>query len=299
MALAPILILNGKRVSNIDELRSAHDFEKLQIAAEHGRLLNWLRFHHYADLANDVESLLSYKDDPSFFEDVCHVLGIQCPKEYSALGKQMPSAIEYETELLPLMRQIIVNMLATYRLRNTDIEKNIVPTDENIKSENADDNIAFSDGLFEKQDFTILGLSMRAEEALKKAGITNLEQLCTTTPAELAKRSCGQLTIREIEQLLGNYSLRLGMRRKEINKLRFLIMPEGDDTIDGMCWLCEWLLEEQERFVVGQAMFRFNGKNGTETKTADVSGKVISIWVFEGIDWNVGLPIGMIEIDDL
>ena len=76
-------------------------------------------------------------------------------------------------------------------------------------------------------------------------------------------------------------------------------MPEGDNTIDGMCWLSEWLLEKQERFVVGQAMFRFNGKNGTETKTADVSGKVISIWVFEGIDWNVGLPIGMIEIDDL
>ena len=79
MALAPILILDGKRISNLDDLQSANDFAKLQLAAENGRLLKWLKFHHYDDIAADVESLSEYKDDPSFFEDVCHILDIKNP----------------------------------------------------------------------------------------------------------------------------------------------------------------------------------------------------------------------------
>ena len=297
MALAPILILNGKRVSNIDELRSAHDFEKLQIAAEHGRLLNWLRFHHYDELANDVESLLAYKDDPSFFEDVCHILGVECPAKYSTVGKQMPSAIEYETELLPLMRQIIVNMLATYtyRLQNYDMPHS--------SSDNAEEECAFisstdndevaTGGLF-LQPIDVLELSERTCTFLSSVGIKSVGDLCQKN-YKRAQKDFSFKVLQEIEEKLTSYGLSLGMCNQDISHTCFILMPEMGISEESAL-LSNWRVKEGDEVKMDQTIFEIETGKSCFEAPARHSGIVRKKLTPSGEEVKVGTPVAIMEI---
>ena len=297
MALAPILILAGKRISNLDELRSARDFEKLQIAAEHGRLLNWLRFHHYDELANDVESLLAYKDDPSFFEDVCHVLGIECPAEYSACGKQMPSALEYETKLLPLMRQVIVNLIAAYAYRLQDYNIPLSSCDNTVEESvcisNTDDDDNMSGGLF-LQSLDVLELSERTRTCLSSAGIKSVGELCQKK-YRMAQKYFTLKVLQEIEEKLTNAGLSFGMSNYDIAHTCFILMPQMS-VFEESTLLAFWEVNEGDTISADQTIFIVETGKSSFEEYAKHSGILIKKLISAGVEVKVGTAVAIMEI---
>ena len=294
MALAPILILDGKRISNLDDLQSANDFAKLQLAAENGRLLKWLKFHHYDDIAADVESLSEYKDDPSFFEDVCHILGIKCPPKYSAIGKQMPSAVEYETELLPLMRKILVNMIATYayRLRNYNMP---LPSTDNAEEESVfisstDNDEVATGGLF-LQPIDVLELSERTCTFLSSVGIKSVGDLCQKNYKK-AQKDFSIKVLQEIEEKLTSYGLSLGMSNQDIIHTYFILMPKIWISEESAL-LSSWRVKEGDEVKIDQTIFEIETcfevsarYSGIVRKKLTPSGEVV----------KVGTPVAIMEI---
>ena len=296
MALVPILILDGKRVSNIDELRSALDFEKLKIAAEHGRLLNWLRFHHYNELANDVESLQPYKDDPSFFEDICHILGVECPAKYSAVGMQMPSALEYETELLPLMRQITVNMIVAYayRLQNYDMQ---LSSTDNAEEESAfisstDNDEVATGGLF-LQSIDVLELSERTCSCLSSAGIKSVGNLCQKN-YKMAQKDFSIKALQEIEEKLTDAGLSFGMSNHNIAHTCFILMPQRGFLEESLL-LSGWLVKEGDEIEIDQPIFELETDKSSFKESAKHSGILMKILVPAGEEVAIGTPVAVIE----
>ena len=297
MALAPILILGGKRIANLDELRATDDFEKLQIAAEHGRLLNWLRFHHYNDIATDVESLSENKDNPSFFEDVCYVLGIQCPKEYSAVGKKMPSAIEYETELQPLMRKILVNMIATYAYRLQNYNTQLSSTD-NAEEESAfisstDNDEVATGGLF-LQPIDVLELSERTCTFLSSVGIKSVGDLCQKN-YKMAQKDFSIKVLQEIEEKLTSYGLSLGMCNQDIIHTYFILMPEMGISEESAL-LSSWRVKEGDEVKIDQTIFEIETGKACFEVPARHSGIVRKKLTPSGKEVKVGTPVAIMEI---